>query len=119
MHSSVGSFSEEVLHELSRYNFPGNVRELENLIERAVLLSSDGQVEIGDWLPQPCYNPGVSSRMEKMERSEIIRLLEIHHGKHHLVARDMGMSRTTLWRRLKYYGIQITEEASISGRTAP
>ena len=59
------------------------------------------------------------SRMEKMERSEIIRLLEIHHGKHHLVARDMGMSRTTLWRRLKYYGIQITEEASISGRTAP
>lgn len=114
-YSRVDGFSEEVLGELSRYNFPGNVRELENLIERAVLLSASPLIEMGDWLPQPCYNPGVSSRMEQMERSEIIRLLEMHHGKHHLVARDMGMSRTTLWRRLKYYGIQIAEEA-VSGK---
>ncbi|HRE54661.1 MAG TPA: sigma-54 dependent transcriptional regulator [Candidatus Competibacter sp.] len=118
-YSRVDGFSEEVVSELSRYNFPGNVRELENLIERAVLLSSSSLIEMGDWLPQPCYNPGVSSRMEQMERSEIIRLLEMHHGKHHLVARDMGMSRTTLWRRLKYYGIQIAEESAISGRAAP
>jgi DNA-binding NtrC family response regulator len=112
----VTGFSDEVIDELRRYNFPGNVRELENLIERAVLLSSASLIEAGDWLPQPCYNPKAGSRMEQIERSEIIRLLELHHGKHHLVARDLGMSRTTLWRRLKYYGIQIGEDAPISER---
>lgn len=115
----VTSFSEDVISELSRYNFPGNVRELENLIERAVLLSSTARLEMGDWLPQPCYNPGVGSRMEQIERSEIIRLLELHHGKHHLVARDMGMSRTTLWRRVKYYGIQVSEDSAISEKNLP
>jgi len=110
----VTGFSDEVIGELRRYNFPGNVRELENLIERAVLLSPTSQIESGDWLPQPCYNPGVGSRMEHIERSEIIRLLELHHGKHHLVARDLGMSRTTLWRRLKYYGIQVGEDPNNS-----
>ncbi len=117
--SQVTGFSEEVINELRRYNFPGNVRELENLIERAVLLSSTSLIEAGEWLPQPCYNPGVGSRMEQIERSEIIRLLELHSGKHHLVARDLGMSRTTLWRRIKYYGIQVSEDAVISEKTPP
>lgn len=106
--------SQEVINELCRYNFPGNVRELENLIERAVLLNSNAQIEIGDWLPQPTFNPVVGTRMEQIERAEIIRLFEFHNGKHSLVARDMGMSRTTLWRRLKYYGIQSGEEPGVS-----
>lgn len=118
-HSQVTGFSAEVLNELCRYNFPGNVRELENLIERAVLLSADSRIEMGEWLPQSCYNPVMGTRMEQIERTEIIRLLELHHGKHHLVAKDMGMSRTTLWRRLKYYGIQVGEEASNAERNTP
>jgi transcriptional regulator of acetoin/glycerol metabolism len=92
---------------------------LENLIERAVLLSADSRIEMGEWLPQSCYNPVMGTRMEQIERTEIIRLLELHHGKHHLVAKDMGMSRTTLWRRLKYYGIQVGEEASNAERNTP
>lgn len=118
-HSQVKHFSDEVLNELSRYSFPGNVRELENLIERAVLLSSTCQIEAGEWLPQPSYNPGVGTRMEQIERAEILRLIDLHHGKHQLVAKDMGMSRTTLWRRLKYYGIQIGEEPALSEKNAP
>lgn len=115
-HSHVTGFSNEALDELSRYDFPGNVRELENLIERAMLLSTTSQIQIGDWLPQSGYTPQVSSRMEQLERTEIVRLLEMHRGKHQLVARDMGMSRTTLWRRLKYYGIQAADGASNSGQ---
>ena len=51
--------------------------------------------------------------MEHIERAEIIRLLECHHGKTSLVARDMGMSRTTLWRRLKDYGLPGGDESSL------
>jgi len=102
----VTRFSDEVISELSGYHFPGNVRELENLIERAMLLSSGSQIEIGEWLPQPNFNPALGIRMEQIERAEIIRLLDLYHGKHNFVAKDMGMSRTTLWRRMRYYGIQ-------------
>ena len=113
--SSVNRFSQEALAELCHYHFPGNVRELENLIERAVLLSANSSaIEIGNWLPQPSFNPVPGTRMEHIERAEIIRLLECHNGKTSLVARDMGMSRTTLWRRLKYYGLQAGDEPSMA-----
>lgn len=113
--SSVDRFSQEALNELCHYHFPGNVRELENLIERAVLLNSNSSaVEMGDWLPQSSSSPVMGTRMEQIERAEIIRLLECHHGKTSLVARDMGMSRTTLWRRLKYYGLQASDEPSVA-----
>lgn len=115
----VTKFSDEVISELSGYHFPGNVRELENLIERAMLLSSGSQIEIGEWLPQPNFNPALGIRMEQIERAEIIRLLDLYHGKHNFVAKDMGMSRTTLWRRMRYYGIQYSgvqggEEPSVA-----
>lgn len=106
-------FSTEAISELYRYTFPGNVRELENLIERAVLLSTDSEIQIGDWLPHSTHHLVTGRRMEQIERSEIIRLLELHDGKQALVARDMGMSRTTLWRRLKYHGLQSGEEPMI------
>jgi len=112
--SSISRFSQEALAELCHYHFPGNVRELENLIERAVLLNSNAcTIEAGDWLPQPVGHSVLGTRMEQIERAEIIRLLECHHGKTSLVARDMGMSRTTLWRRLKDYGLHAGDEPSL------
>lgn len=112
--SSVSRFSQEALAELCHYHFPGNVRELENLIERAVLLNPNAcAIEAGDWLPQPVGHSVLGTRMEQIERAEIIRLLECHHGKTSLVARDMGMSRTTLWRRLKDYGLHAGDEPSL------
>lgn len=112
-HRAVEGFSDEVLTELSRYHFPGNVRELENLIERAILLSTTSKIEVGEWLPQSQDQAGVNSRLEQIERAEIIRLMEVHQGKYQLVARDLGMSRTTLWRRLKNYGIQGFEDPNL------
>jgi two-component system response regulator HupR/HoxA len=115
-HSPVTGFNEEVLNELCRYDFPGNIRELENLIERALILNSGSQIEAGEWLPQTRFNSSGLSRMEQIERGEILRLLERHHGKLNLVAKELGVSRTTLWRRLKEYGIQSDEEPEISER---
>jgi len=108
--SPVAGFNEEVVSELCRYGFPGNVRELENLIERAIILNSGDRIEMGDWLPRSRHNPVGLSRIEQVERAEIVRLLELHQGKLSLVAKELGISRTTLWRRLKDYGIQGGEE---------
>ena len=97
-------FTEEALRNLLGYDYPGNVRELENLIERALILSSGDLIEAGEWLPQ-CgpEDAGGSSRLEQLERAEIERLLAAHHGNLKLVAKELGISRTTLWRRLKDY----------------
>jgi transcriptional regulator with PAS, ATPase and Fis domain len=104
--NQITGFSEEALKKLCCYDYPGNVRELENLIERSLILSTGKQIETGEWLPASVNQSNDLSIQENRERNEIKRLLEIHAGNLGLVARDMGMSRTTLWRRLKEYGLE-------------
>jgi DNA-binding NtrC family response regulator len=99
----MNGFSEEALQALCDYGYPGNVRELENLIERALILSNGDRIELGEWLPVSIINAGSLSRLEKIEQSEIQRLLKLHEGNLALVANAMGISRTTLWRRMKDY----------------
>jgi DNA-binding NtrC family response regulator len=99
----MNGFSEEALQALCDYGYPGNVRELENLIERALILSNGDRIELGEWLPVSIINAGSLSRLEKIEQSEVRRLLKLHEGNLTLVAKAMGISRTTLWRRMKDY----------------
>lgn len=99
----VHGFSEKALQALCDYDYPGNVRELENLVERALILSTGHHIEPGEWLPVSMIDTGNRSRLEKMEQAEIRRLLELHQGNLSLVAKDLGISRTTLWRRMKDY----------------
>ena len=103
LNNQVTGFSEDALRSLCDYDYPGNVRELENLIERALILSAGPQIEAGEWLPVWPVNTGSATRIEQLERAEIERLLECHQGNLTLVARELGISRTTLWRRLKDY----------------
>ncbi|MEZ5585012.1 MAG: sigma 54-interacting transcriptional regulator [Candidatus Competibacteraceae bacterium] len=103
LNSNITGFSEEALQMLCCYDYPGNVRELENLVERGVILSSGKQVEVGGWLPTSVQQLDNLSALARMEKNEIKRLLAVHKGNLRLVAKDMGISRTTLWRRLKDY----------------
>jgi DNA-binding NtrC family response regulator len=99
----TAGFSAEALQDLCRYDYPGNVRELENLIERALLLSQGPLIEAGDWLPVSPRSTDHLSTLERFEQTEIMRLLELHDGNLRRVARELGLSRTTLWRRIKEY----------------
>jgi two-component system response regulator HupR/HoxA len=110
LNHQVKGFSEAALQSLCHYHYPGNVRELENLIERALLLSSGTLIEVGDWFPKACPNLVRLSKLEQLEREEIIRLLKLYQGNRTLAARDLGISRTTLWRHMKDYRIQPTDE---------
>jgi DNA-binding NtrC family response regulator len=103
LNTQVTGFSEEALQFLCSYDYPGNVRELENLIERALILSTGPRIEAGEWLPVLPINTSGATRLEQLERAEIERLLERRQGNLALVARELGVSRTTLWRRLKDY----------------
>ncbi len=114
LNSQITGFSEAALQGLCRYAYPGNVRELENLIERAMLLSASPLIEPGDWLPEARPNPVEHSRLEQFEREEILRLLKLHQGNLNAVAKNLGISRTTLWRRMKDYHIQANKENDVA-----
>lgn len=103
----VIGLSQEAMQRLADYDFPGNVRELQNLIERAVLLSSGSRLDLDEWLPRP-GDPSCaagSPTLTQVEKNRILEQLQSRKGNLALAAKDLGISRTTLWRRMKAYQI--------------
>jgi len=99
---------------LLRYGWPGNVRELENAMERLAILASDETVAPGDLLAHVGAGlavgqaPGLAAEqtLAEAERAYIIQILERYGWNHSRAAEVLGIGRTTLWRKLKDYGIE-------------
>jgi DNA-binding NtrC family response regulator len=109
---------------MMQYAWPGNVRELENCIERAVALGSHQLIDVGDLPPAVRAEHGTDSPfgvedslmlatansasdtdLEELERATIQRVFEQVHGDKSLARKMLGISRATLYRKLKRYNI--------------
>ena len=103
----------ETVERLLRYAWPGNVRELENAIERAAILARGDVVEPTDLPPHVSagLHLGPSPQLPRQttladaERVHILQTLERFGRNHSSAAEALGIGRTTLWRKLKEYGI--------------
>jgi DNA-binding NtrC family response regulator len=99
---------------LLRYAWPGNVRELENAMERLAILARHETIEPGDLPPHIGAGlalgsaPGLAAEqtLADAERAHIIQILERYGWNHSRAAEALGIGRTTLWRKLKDYGIE-------------
>jgi DNA-binding NtrC family response regulator len=107
----ITGVTSEVLEVLSQYPFPGNVRELGNIIERAVALTDDTEIGLRD-LPSDLRELSMSSvegriwpSLEERERDYIRKVLALTHGHKGRAAEILGVPRTTLWRKLKRLGL--------------
>lgn len=110
------NISDEALRRMLDYDWPGNVRELENCLERACALSSSSTLQIGD-LPTAlrniegshfAYSPGNGHGivpLSELERRAIMQAIEDLHGDKLEAARKLGIGKTTLYRKLKEYGV--------------
>jgi DNA-binding NtrC family response regulator len=102
------------MERLLRYAWPGNVRELENAMERTAILARDETIEAGDLPPHvgaglalgPAPGLAAEQTLAEAERAHIIQILERYGWNHSRAAEALGIGRTTLWRKLKEYGIE-------------
>ena len=100
----IKGISPQAMKLLLSYDYPGNVRELENIIERAVVISSGKFIEAQD-LPEELFEKRVKSPERNEELERIKEALRVAKGNKSLAAKLLGMHRTTLWRKLKEYGL--------------
>jgi DNA-binding NtrC family response regulator len=142
------AFSPEATQRLERYDYPGNVRELENAIEHAVAVAEGPVIGVADLpaairsprllqegrgtgagrsdagaVPRPREHavregrsdqgepahPRQSWSLADVEKEHISLVLAHHHGNATGAARQLGISRTTLWRKLRQYGLRRTD----------
>jgi two-component system response regulator HydG len=109
------TLSDEALKRLLVYDWPGNVRELENCLERACALSSGPALQLAD-LPSTLQNPPLTlslpgpgdgiQPLADLEKQAILTAVHQLHGDKLRAARLLGIGKTTLYRKLKAYGIE-------------
>ena len=97
------------INELKRHHWPGNVRELQHAIERAIILSDGNRLTIHDFAlknnPSQKKESDYGLNLTEMEKRHIIKALELHQGNVTRAARELGIERLALYRRLQKYGL--------------
>ncbi len=100
------------LEKLEQYHFPGNVRELQYMMERAVIMCDGNDIKPGDLFFSPIETaPEPAEKMEQdlnlgnMEKNTILRVIDKHQGNITRAAKELGLTRTALYRRLSKYDI--------------
>ena len=115
----VATASQDAIQFLQTLPFPGNIRELKNLVERTLLLNPDAQLSAADFAAsvgvasQPSSVSGVglptvsssSLTLEEVERATIASSIEKHQGNLSLVAKELGISRGALYRKIEKHGL--------------
>lgn len=107
----IDRIPERMMTTLQRYQWPGNIRELEHAIERAVILSEGPELEPIDWLSQSPGKAGAGKipTLEEMERQHIVDVLEQTNWRvsgEKGAAKILGLNATTLEARMKKLGIE-------------
>jgi two-component system, NtrC family, response regulator AtoC len=121
--SRVTGLSKAALGKLMSLRWEGNVRELQNVIERAVILCNGALLEEGDIVTHasPGDDAGAADdrsleamSLREMERIHIRRVLELTRGQREQAARTLGIDRKTLYRKIIEYGIQVAGQEPVA-----
>ncbi len=112
---SISGLSHKTLEKLMAHDYPGNIRELENIIEHAFILCSEGEID-------PCHLPGFLSDSNQIsqeilltdpvkhaEKNLVMNAIKRHANNREAAARSLGMHKSTLYRKMKKLGLDLPE----------
>ncbi len=107
----VPGFDAKAIEKLNRYNFPGNVRELQYTMERAIIMSEGETLSAEDMIFSPIESAlqnaveNQDMNLGAVEKNTILRVIEKYNGNISKAAKELGITRTALYRRLSKYDI--------------
>jgi DNA-binding NtrC family response regulator len=120
----VTGFADETLSAMERYHWPGNVRELQNIVERAVLLGKGPVITLADLpvelrgasgvvISAPIGQKTLKEALEGPERQIIREVLESNGWNRNATADQLGINRTTLYKKMKRLGLEDSRASAI------
>jgi PAS domain S-box-containing protein len=122
----IAGISDDVLELLMRYNFPGNARELENIIEHAFVLCRAGLIELRHLPPEvldkagpPSVKVQPGSTLRAIEALHISDALRRNRGNRKATAEELGIHPSTLLRKIRTLGIELPDQDGRSSRQEP
>ncbi len=105
-------FDNTAIHKLKGYHFPGNVRELQYTIERAVIMADEPLLKADDLIFSSLesgmdekLSENENIQLSELEKNAILKVIEKHNGNITRAAKELGLTRTALYRRLSKYDI--------------
>jgi two-component system response regulator HydG len=107
-HKPVNTIAPDALDKLKRYAWPGNIRELQHAIERAVIMTDLTSLQDSDFLLSRALSTGPANNtlnLDEVEKTAIVKALNMHNGNISKAADELGLTRASLYRRMEKYGI--------------
>jgi DNA-binding NtrC family response regulator len=102
----IGGFTDDAISVLNSYNWPGNTRELRNVIERAAILCQKGDISARYLiLPDKQALQKTQITLEEIERTHIMKVLQMTEGNRTRAAQLLGIARSTLNQKIKMYDL--------------
>jgi two-component system response regulator HydG len=107
-HKLVNTIAPEAMDRLKRYAWPGNIRELQHAIERAVIMTDSATLQESDFLLSRSLTSGPVNNtlnLDEVERAAIAKALQMHNGNISKAADELGLTRASLYRRMEKYAL--------------
>jgi transcriptional regulator with PAS, ATPase and Fis domain len=107
----ISSIAASTVKKLQKYSWPGNIRELQHAIERAIIMSDTDTLNPDDFFflsQKPENNAAVEAdnfNLDDVEKNVIQRAVNKHNGNISKAAKELGLTRASLYRRLEKYGL--------------